>query len=169
MITSSSLNRKFSELADQARSVGELFRTEGRSLLGRAALRVEAANKPVLKLTDAATRLSGLSHRTVEQLLAHQAESFGQLTAATARRLASAAKSRDLRHFYTDQVATLPASGKRIRANALQAVGIVADAGREARQILLPNRPVKVARGKSRPARKSAAGKRAARRSNRSA
>jgi hypothetical protein len=104
---------------------------------GRAAGRLQAAEKPVETLADAARQLNTLSHRYVALMVDQGATSVRGLLDEGAQRLRIAADAGDLKSAYREQLERTSASRARIVKSARATFGIVAEAGRELQALAL--------------------------------
>ena len=159
--------RNFTHKAvDQTRQLTDLTVNTMRLGARQAATLVAATKSPVRKVTQSGLRLNTLSHKSLEKLVKQQLHAFEAVVDDGSERLQAAAEARDLRGLVSGQIASLPATRRRVAGEARKTVAILADAGIELGRLvsdtvggLAPARKTTARKTSTRkPARKKTAG-----------
>lgn len=129
----SSINR----IADEARGRYQAWLAGARSQTAEAAGRVKKGKKPVKTLSQLAIKLSGVSHRATNKIVRQQTKLVEHQIDAFAGRLQAAARAESLADLFRAQFRMVPENASLLLADSRATLSIVADAGGEARDVVL--------------------------------
>lgn len=129
----SSINR----IADEARGRYEAWLTGARNQTSEVAGRVKKGKKPVKTLSQLAIKLSGVSHRATNKIVRQQTKLVEHQIDAFAGRLQAAARAESLTDLVRRQFQLIPENASTLLADSRATLSIVADAGGEARDVVL--------------------------------
>lgn len=119
----------------KASAMAEQAADTARDSVAQAARKVEEVNTPVETLAAAGYKFNTLSHQAVERLLEQQIGFVKGFVGEGAERLRMLAKAADLQSAMNQQMAYFDATRERLTRDAQGAYEIMADAGREARDL----------------------------------
>jgi hypothetical protein len=102
----------------------------------RAASGIEKGKKPLKTLSGLGLKLSAVSHQTTDRVLKQQTQLAANQLDAIARRFESAAKATCLRDLVKKQIQLTPEQFASLSRDTRASLGILVDAGADARDIL---------------------------------
>lgn len=130
------LENSISDIAEQARGRYTTALKHARSRTEKAADRVSDGKKSIKTLSKLSLNLTAVTHRTADKVLKQQAKLFEHQIDAFAGRLSAAAEATDVRNLVKTQFRMLPENAALFVNDARRALGIVAGAGTEVRELL---------------------------------
>lgn len=130
------LENSISRIAEQARGRYTTALKNARSRAEKAADRVSDGKKPIKTLSRLSLKLTAVTHRTADKVLKQQTKMLEHQIDAFADRLTAAAEARDIRSLVKTQFRLFPKNAALFISDARSALGIVAGAGAEARDLL---------------------------------
>ncbi len=130
------IENSISEIAQKARGRYEDAVKGARQSTEKAAGRVSKGKKPVKTISRLGLKLSGVSHRTANQLWKQQTRLVEGQIDAVAGRLKAAADAEDLRDLVKTQIELIPENTGRFANEAREALKIVKGAGGEIRELV---------------------------------
>ncbi len=130
------IENSISEIAQKARGRYEDAVKGARQSTEKAAGRVSKGKKPVKTISRLGLKLSGVSHRTANQLWKQQTRLVEGQIDAVAGRLKAAADAEDLRDLVKTQIELIPENTGRFANEAREALEIVKGAGGEIRELM---------------------------------
>ncbi len=103
----------------------------------RAANSIEKGKKPLKTLSGLGLKLSAVSHQTTDRVLKQQTQLAANQLDAVARRFESAASAKCLRDLVKKQIQLTPEQFASLSRDTRASIGIIADAGSEARDVVV--------------------------------
>lgn len=131
----SRLENSISRIAEQARGRYQQILKNSRNGAEMAADRVTGGKKPVKTLFKLGLKLTAVSHRTADKVLKQQAKMFENQIDAFAGSLSAAADATDVQNLLKTQIRMIPENASLLVKDARNALGIVAGAGAEVRDL----------------------------------
>ena len=154
----SRVENSISRIAEQARGRYTTALKNARNRTEKAADRVTDGKKSIKTLSKLSLKLTAVTHRTADKVLKQQAKMIEHQIDAFAGRLSAAAEATDARNLVKTQFRMIPENASLFVDDARSALGIVAGAGAEFRDLLKGT--VQELRGvKKAPTKKTAAKK----------
>ncbi len=132
----SQVENSMSRIAEQARDRYTIALKNARKRTEKAADRVADGKKPVKTLSKLSLKLTAVTHRTADKVLKQQAKMLEHQIDAFAGRLSAAAEATDVRNLLKTQFRLIPENAALFVNDARSALGIVAGAGAEVRELL---------------------------------
>ena len=131
----SRLENSISRIAEQARGRYKRILENARNGAEMAADRVTGGKKPVKTVSRLGLKMTAVSHRTADKVLKQQVKMFENQIDAFAGRLSAAADATDVQDLVKTQFRMIPENASLFVKDARHALGIVAGAGTEFRDL----------------------------------
>jgi len=132
----SRVENSISRIAEQARGRYATALKNARNRTEIAADRVTDGKKSIKTLSKLSLKLTAVTHRTADKVLKQQIKMLEHQIDAFAGRLTAAAEATDLRNLVKTQFRMVPENASLFVNDARSALGIVAGAGAEVRDLL---------------------------------
>lgn len=130
------LENSIGRIAEQARGRYTTALKNARSRTEKAADRVSDGKKSIKTLSKLSLKLTAVTHRTANKVLKQQTKMLGHQIDAFAGRLSAAAEATDIRSLIKTQFRMIPDNASLFANDTRSALGIVAGAGTEVRDLL---------------------------------
>ncbi len=132
----SRVENSISRIAEQARGRYTTALKNARNRTEVAADRVTDGKKSIKTLSKLSLKLTAVTHRTADKVLKQQTKMLEHQIDAFAGRLTAAAEATDIRNLVKTQFRMIPENASLFVNDARSALGIVAGAGAEVRDLL---------------------------------
>jgi hypothetical protein len=130
------IENSMSRIAERTRDRYEVLISGAQKRANEAAGRVSRGKKPVKTLSQLGLKLTAVGHRTADKILKQNTTLVENQIDAFAERLQAAAAANDVRDLVGTQFRLIPQNASRFASDARGALGIVAGAGSEMKDLL---------------------------------
>lgn len=130
------IENSINRIAEKARDRYQALLQDARSRTESAAGRVANGKKPVKTLTRLGLKLTATSHRTADKVLKQQTKMIENQIDAVVDRLTAAADANGVRNLVKTQFRMIPENAALFVSDTRAALGIVAGAGAEVRDLI---------------------------------
>jgi len=131
----SQVENSMSRIAEQARARYVTALKNARQRTEKVADRVSDGKKPIKSLSKLSLKLTAVTHRTADKVLKQQTKLLEHQIDAFAGRLSAAAEATDIRDLVKTQIRMIPENAALFVSDTRSALGIVAGAGAEVRDL----------------------------------
>ena len=132
----SRIENSISRIAEQARGRYKAILENARHRAEIASDRVTDGKKPVKTLSKLGLKLTAVSHRATDKVLKQQLKMLENQIDAFAGRLSAAANATDVGNLIKTQFRLIPENAAVFAQDARNALGVIAGAGVEARDLM---------------------------------